>query len=91
MGEAAATLASSRWRNTSSALFTVGTLCTTGATAIGTLVKTFGLEPVLAERLVGIGINSPAAFEGVGADDLVDAGFTTEEAAAIISRVGGAQ
>jgi N utilization substance protein A len=61
------------------------------ATAIGNLVKTFGLEPVLAERLVGIGINSPAAFEGVGADDLVDAGFSSEEAASIISRVGGAQ
>jgi len=61
------------------------------STAIGNLVKTFGIEPVLAERLVGIGINSPAAFEGVGADDLVDAGFSSEEAAAIISRVGGAQ
>ncbi|MFA6286296.1 MAG: transcription termination factor NusA [Opitutaceae bacterium] len=60
-------------------------------TAIGNLVKTFGLDSVLAERLVGIGINSPAAFEGVGADDLVDAGFTSEEAASIISRVGGAQ
>ncbi len=61
------------------------------ATAIGNLVKTFGIEPVLAERLVGIGINSPAAFEGVGADDLVDAGFSSDEAASIISRVGGAQ
>ena len=60
-------------------------------TAIDTLVKTFGLATVLAERLVGIGINSPAAFEGVGADDLVDAGFSSEEAAAIISRVGGNQ
>ena len=58
-------------------------------TAIDTLVKTFGLETVLAERLVGIGINSPAAFEGVGADDLVDAGFSSDEAASIINRVGG--
>jgi transcription termination/antitermination protein NusA len=61
------------------------------ATAIGTLVKTFGLDQAIAERLIAIGINSPAAFEGVGADDLVDAGFTSEEAETIISRVGGAQ
>jgi N utilization substance protein A len=58
------------------------------AVATSTLVKTFDLDPVLAERLVAIGINSPAAFEGVGADDLVDAGFTSEEAATIISTVG---
>jgi len=61
------------------------------ATAIGALVKTFGIEAGLAERLVAIGINSPAAFEGVGADDLVDAGFSSDEAASIISSVGGAQ
>jgi N utilization substance protein A len=34
-----------------------------------------------------MGINSPAAFEGVDDEDLVDAGFTAEEAAAIIARV----
>lgn len=61
------------------------------ATAIGALVKTFGIEAGLAERLVAIGINSPAAFEGVGADDLVDAGFSSDEAASIISSVGGVQ
>ena len=61
------------------------------ATAIGNLVKTFGLDPAVAERLVGIGINSPAAFEGVGADDLIDAGFTSDEASTIISRVGGGE
>lgn len=61
------------------------------AVAIDTLVRTFGLDADLAGRLVAIGINSPAAFEGVGADDLVDAGFTSDEAASIISSVGGAQ
>lgn len=59
--------------------------------AIETLVKTFGLDDSLAERLVGIGINSPAAFEGVAADDLEDAGFSPEEAAAIIASVSNAQ
>jgi len=34
-----------------------------------------------------MGINSPAAFEGVEADDLVSGGFTAEEAATIIARV----
>lgn len=59
--------------------------------AIRGLTSTFGLEAALAERLVSIGINSPAAFEGVEADDLQDAGFSAEEAAHIIARVGGAQ
>lgn len=57
-------------------------------TAIRGLVSTLGLDAALAGRLVAIGINSPAAFEGVGADDLQDAGFTPEEAAAVIARVG---
>jgi len=57
--------------------------------AIGSLVSSFGLDKPVAERLVAIGINSPAAFEGVGAEDLVDSGFTAEEAAAIIGRVTG--
>jgi N utilization substance protein A len=35
-----------------------------------------------------MGINSPAAFEGVGADDLVGGGFTADEAREIIARVG---
>ncbi len=55
--------------------------------AINSLTKTFGLDPAAAERLVGIGINSPAAFAGVEANDLVDAGFTAEEAQDILSRV----
>lgn len=60
------------------------------AQAIGSLITTFKLEKSVAERLVAIGINSPAAFEGVAAEDLVDSGFTAEEAASIISQVTGA-
>jgi N utilization substance protein A len=50
-------------------------------------VKSFGLDPVIAGRLVDMGINSPGAFEGVEANDLEGAGFTAEEAADIINRV----
>jgi transcription termination/antitermination protein NusA len=56
--------------------------------AIASLVKAFALDPTIAGRLVDMGINSPAAFEGVGPDDLSEAGFTPEEAADIIGRVG---
>jgi N utilization substance protein A len=59
------------------------------AQAIGLLVSTFGFEAPLAERLVANGINSPAAFEGVEAKDLVDAGFSEEEATGIIAKVSG--
>jgi N utilization substance protein A len=55
--------------------------------AIAVLVKTLALDADIAGRLVDMGINSPAAFEGVEANDLVDAGFTSEEAADIIGRV----
>jgi N utilization substance protein A len=34
-----------------------------------------------------MGINSPAAFEGVEVGDLVETGFTEEEAQAIMARV----
>jgi transcription termination/antitermination protein NusA len=57
------------------------------AVAIASLTKTFAIEPAAAERLVAIGINSPSAFAGVEANDLVDAGFTAEEAQDILSRV----
>jgi N utilization substance protein A len=56
-------------------------------TAIDLLVKTFALSVETASRLVDMGINSPAAFEGVEADDLVDAGFEAAEAQNIITRV----
>lgn len=60
-------------------------------TAIDLLVKTFALDAATTARLVDMGINSPAAFEGVEAEDLVDAGFTAEEAGAIIARVSPSQ
>lgn len=60
------------------------------AQAINLLVSTFQFEPSVAERLVTKGINSPAAFEGVEANDLVtDFGFTADEAAMIMQKVGG--
>jgi N utilization substance protein A len=59
--------------------------------AVASLVKAFSLDAAVAGRLVDMGINSPAAFEGVEANDLVDAGFTAEEAADIIGRVSHAR
>ncbi len=56
-------------------------------TAIANLVRSFQFDPALAARLVDMGINSPAAFEGVDAEDLAGAGFTEEEVQAIVSRV----
>src|SRR3954467_4979897 len=44
------------------------------AQAIGLLTSPYAFEPARAERLVANGINSPAAFEGVEAKDLMDAG-----------------
>jgi transcription termination/antitermination protein NusA len=55
--------------------------------AVALLTKTFALDAAMAGRLVDMGINSPAAFEGVEADDLVSGGFTAEEAQAIITLV----
>jgi N utilization substance protein A len=46
-----------------------------------------GIDPAIAERLVPIGLVSPETFEGVGAEDLLDAGFTAEEAENILSAV----
>jgi len=56
-------------------------------TAIASLVGKYEFDPAIAARLVDMGINSPAAFEGVEADDLVSAGFTPEEAQTIVGRV----
>ncbi len=55
--------------------------------AVSLLVKAFELDPIIAGRLVDMGINSPAAFEGVAAEDLVGGGFTETEAQEIIVRV----
>ncbi|HTB79554.1 MAG TPA: transcription termination factor NusA [Opitutaceae bacterium] len=57
------------------------------ADALASLTKTFALDSATAERLIAIGINSPAAFAGVEQNDLVDAGFTADEAQDILSRV----
>ncbi len=56
-------------------------------TAIDSLTKAFAVDETVASRLVDMGINSPAAFQGVEANDLVEAGFTPEDAEAIIARV----
>ena len=55
--------------------------------AIALLFKTYAFDAAIAGRLVDMGVNSPAAFEGVDSDDLVSAGFTAEEAQAIMARV----
>ena len=60
------------------------------ASGIAALVSAFGFAPETAGRLFAIGVNSPAAFEGVSADDLVQAGFAADEAEQIINRVNGA-
>ena len=51
------------------------------------LVTALGLADEVALRLVKAGFVSLELFEGVGADDLVGAGFSAEEAADIINRV----
>ncbi len=55
--------------------------------AISLFVNSYGFEKAVAERLVDNGINSPAAFEGVEASDLVEFGFTEVEAASLIAKV----
>ncbi len=56
-------------------------------TAILALAKSLDVERSLAERLVGIGMNSVTVLETVDLADLTEAGFTPEEAELIISRV----
>ena len=46
-----------------------------------------GIEPAIAQRLVTIGLGSPEAFEGVSESDLMDAGFTEEEADDVVAKV----
>jgi N utilization substance protein A len=59
------------------------------AQAISLLTGTYGFESSIAERLVANGINSPAAFESVEADDLTGMGFSEAEVAGIIAKVSG--
>ena len=46
-----------------------------------------GIEPDIAERLVAIGLVSADAFEGVSSSDLLDAGFSEEEATNVLAKV----
>ena len=46
-----------------------------------------GIADEIAHRLVGIGITTPEAFEGVTPEDLVDAGFEHSEATNIIEKI----
>jgi N utilization substance protein A len=46
-----------------------------------------GIEPEIAERLVAIGLVSADAFEGVSSADLLDAGFSEEEASDVLGKV----
>tara|TARA_B100001248_G_scaffold262737_1_gene262023 strand:+ start:24456 stop:25712 length:1257 start_codon:yes stop_codon:yes gene_type:complete len=55
--------------------------------AIEGLHNISGLEDAIVERLVAMGITTPDAFEGVTAADLVDAGFSEEEAADTLAKV----
>jgi N utilization substance protein A len=49
-----------------------------------------GLDAALAQRVVTAGFNTIETFEGVGAQDLLDVGFTAEEAEIILQKVGAA-
>ena len=55
------------------------------------LVSSLGITEPVALRLVKAGFVSLELFDGVEADDLVGAGFSSEEASDIIGRVAGAK
>jgi transcription termination/antitermination protein NusA len=55
--------------------------------AIAGLNQIPGISDELANRLVAVGLISPDAFSGVELSDLVDAGFTEEEANTILTKV----
>ncbi len=55
--------------------------------AIAGLNQIPGISDELAQRLVAIGLVSTDAFTGVEASDLVDSGFTTEEAENILNKI----
>ncbi len=58
------------------------------AQAILGITQIPGIEDELAARLVAAGFVSPEAFVGVADSDLLDAGFSEEEASSILSKVG---
>lgn len=55
--------------------------------AIQSLIKALSIDRKLAERLVGIGMNSAAVLETVELSDLIEAGFTEDEAQSILARL----
>lgn len=55
--------------------------------AIQSLIKALSVDRKLAERLVGIGMNSAAVLETVELSDLIEAGFTEEEAQSVLARL----
>ncbi|MDF9834275.1 N utilization substance protein A [Ereboglobus sp. PH5-5] len=55
--------------------------------AIQSLIKSLGLDRAISERLVNIGMNSPAVLEDVELDDLTEAGFSADEANGILSKL----
>lgn len=57
------------------------------AKAVEGLNAITGLDPEVASRLVSAGFASPEVFEGVTATDLVDVGFSVDEAADVLSKV----
>ncbi len=57
------------------------------AGAAASLSQIPGIEGDIATRLVSAGLISPDAFAGVAAEDLVDEGFTPEEARGILEKV----
>jgi len=59
--------------------------------AIQNLVETTGLSPEISQRLVTAGLTSLAVFEGVASDDLIDLGFSEEEAVEILEHISKAQ
>jgi N utilization substance protein A len=58
-----------------------------GAKAVEGINLIPGIEPDIAERLVAIGLVSADAFEGVSSSDLLDAGFSEEEASDVLGKV----
>ncbi|RME68307.1 MAG: transcription termination/antitermination protein NusA, partial [Verrucomicrobia bacterium] len=57
------------------------------ADAAASLTQIPGISDTLAQQLVSVGLISPEAFDGVSAEDLVDAGFSEVDARDIIAKV----
>jgi N utilization substance protein A len=51
------------------------------------LTKIPGIDEAIAQRLVAAGFASVELFDGVESGDLVEAGFTAEEAVDILKKV----